>query len=65
VRDCTRMAPQRPPSRPMAVPVAHRIQLRARHEHLFTYSGRSVLVTDLDGRVARPDRFGIAAAQLT
>jgi hypothetical protein len=45
--------------------VAHRIQLRARHEHLFTYSGRSVLVTDLDGRVARPDPFGIAAAQLT
>jgi hypothetical protein len=39
--------------------VAHRIQLRARNEHLFTYSGRSVLVTDLAGRIARRDPLGL------
>jgi glycogen debranching enzyme len=31
--------------------VAHRIELRARADQHFTYSGRSLLVTSLDGRV--------------
>jgi glycogen debranching enzyme len=39
--------------------VAHRIQLRARGERLFTYSGRSVLVTDLAGRLRREDPMGL------
>ncbi|HEX7195933.1 MAG TPA: glycogen debranching N-terminal domain-containing protein [Candidatus Limnocylindria bacterium] len=39
--------------------MAHRIQLRARHEHHFTYSGRSVLVTDLAGHVTGADPFGL------
>jgi glycogen debranching enzyme len=39
--------------------VAHRIQLRARREHLFTYSGRSVLITDPAGRLIRQDPLGL------
>jgi glycogen debranching enzyme len=39
--------------------VAHRIQLRARQGHLFTYSGRSVLVTDLAGRLRSQDPLGL------
>jgi glycogen debranching enzyme len=39
--------------------VAHRIQLRARNQHLFTYSGRSVLVTDLAGRLTATDPLGL------
>jgi glycogen debranching enzyme len=39
--------------------VAHRIQLRARGQQLFTYSGRSVLVTDLAGRLPQRDPFGL------
>jgi glycogen debranching enzyme len=39
--------------------VAHRIQLRARREQVFTYSGRCVLVTDLAGRLAREDPLGL------
>jgi glycogen debranching enzyme len=34
--------------------VAHRLNLRARGEHHFIYSGRSVLVTDLAGRFGDP-----------
>jgi glycogen debranching enzyme len=39
--------------------MAHRIQLRARREHLFTWSGRSVLVTDLAGHLPRQDPMGL------
>jgi glycogen debranching enzyme len=39
--------------------VAHRINLRARGTYHFTYSGRCVLVTDLDGRVAERDPLGL------
>jgi glycogen debranching enzyme len=39
--------------------VAHRINLRARGAHLFTYSGRCVLVTDLSGRVGEEDPLGL------
>jgi glycogen debranching enzyme len=39
--------------------LAHRIQLRARREQVFTYSGRSVLVTDLAGRLACRDPLGL------
>ncbi|MDP9347151.1 MAG: hypothetical protein M3P44_15850 [Actinomycetota bacterium] len=39
--------------------MAHRIQLRARSEHHFTYSGRSVLITDLAGRITDTDPVGL------
>jgi glycogen debranching enzyme len=39
--------------------VAHRIQLRARSAHHFVYSGRSVLVTDLAGRLTGDDKLGL------
>jgi glycogen debranching enzyme len=39
--------------------VAHRINLRARGAHHFTYSGRCVLVTDLAGRVGERDPLGL------
>jgi glycogen debranching enzyme len=39
--------------------VSHRIQLRARNERLFTYSGRTVLVTDLAGRLPATDPHGL------
>lgn len=39
--------------------MAHRIQLRARREQLFTYSGRSVLVTDLAGQLTGHDPHGL------
>jgi glycogen debranching enzyme len=39
--------------------MAHRVQLRARWTHQFTYSGRSVLVTDLAGRVPKEDPLGL------
>ncbi|MEO8511629.1 MAG: glycogen debranching N-terminal domain-containing protein [Chloroflexota bacterium] len=39
--------------------MAHRIQLRARGEQHFTYSGRTVLVTDLAGRLAATDPLGL------
>ena len=39
--------------------MAHRVQLRARGSHLFTYSGRTVLVTDLAGRITRTDPLGL------
>jgi glycogen debranching enzyme len=39
--------------------VAHRINLRARGAHHFTYSGRCVLVTDLDGRIGEEDPLGL------
>ena len=39
--------------------MAHRIQLRARSAHHFVYSGRSVLVTDLAGRLAGDDKLGL------
>jgi glycogen debranching enzyme len=39
--------------------VAHRVNLRARGDHLFTYSGRSVLVADLAGRIPRQDPIGL------
>ncbi|HEX3219216.1 MAG TPA: glycogen debranching N-terminal domain-containing protein, partial [Candidatus Limnocylindria bacterium] len=39
--------------------MAHRIQLRARREQLFTYSGRTVLITDLAGRLPEKDPHGL------
>src|SRR5919106_316547 len=42
-----------------ARPAAHRVKLRARREQLFTYSGRSVLVTDLAGQLSRQDPHGL------
>jgi glycogen debranching enzyme len=39
--------------------VAHRIQLRARDQQHFAYSGRCVLVTDLAGCVPAGDRYGL------
>ncbi len=39
--------------------MAHRVQLRARQEQLFTYSGRSVLVTDRSGGLPRSDPHGL------
>ena len=39
--------------------MAHRVQLRARYQHHFAYSGRTVLVTDLDGRVPCADPHGL------
>ena len=39
--------------------MAHRIQLRARQAQLFTYSGRSVLVTDREGRLPPTDPHGL------
>ncbi len=39
--------------------MAHRIQLRARGEHQFTYSGRTVLITDLAGRLTQTDPLGL------
>lgn len=39
--------------------MAHRINLRARGEHHFTYSGRTVLITDLAGRLTQTDPLGL------
>ena len=39
--------------------MAHRVALRARWAHHFAYSGRSVLITDLAGRVAGEDPLGL------
>jgi glycogen debranching enzyme len=39
--------------------VAHRVQLRARAAQHFAYSGRSVLITDLAGRLPAKDPFGL------
>jgi glycogen debranching enzyme len=39
--------------------VAHRVQLRARAGQHFTYSGRSVLITDLAGRLPEADPYGL------
>jgi glycogen debranching enzyme len=39
--------------------VTPRVQLRARPGHLFTYSGRCVLVTDRDGRIGFDGTFGL------
>jgi glycogen debranching enzyme len=39
--------------------VVHRVQLRARYRHHFAYSGRSVLITDLDGLVNGADPLGL------
>ena len=39
--------------------MAHRVQLRARYHQHFAYSGRTVLVTDLDGGVPGEDPYGL------